>query len=217
MGMRIMLEFCPHCGQLGGLVQRGQAIVCTNCGKQAGVQAPVEGPVIDQADELIRQGTAARCPLCQQLVELRGDVLARHYLPATRKLCPGSSKSPAARAPAQSATGKDLSRYMTRESLRVISCGHGTAPRIEELSLAYLDKRDRVRVQIDALRDILGPNFRMRDYPQALGRPELAVWSSPAMCVVGKKHEQGGCQPMSDAEVAQVVADLKQHAGLFFA
>ena len=99
----------------------------------------------------------------------------------------------------------------------VVRCQKGAAPRIEELTLAYLDKTDRVRLQIEAQRDILGPDFRLRDYPPALGRPQFAVWAGAAACVVGKKHERGGYQPMSDAELAQVVADLQERAGLFFA
>ena len=105
---------------------------------------------------------------------------------------------------------------MTRESIRVVSCRRGAEPRIEELTLAYLDKTDRVRIQIEALRDILGPAFRIRDYPPSLGRPHLAVWSSAAACVIARKHERGGYQPMSDAEIAQVVADLRQNAAAFF-
>lgn len=213
-----MLEFCPHCGQIGGLVRREQTIVCSHCGKQTGVIASVAPVVVDQADELIRQGSAARCPLCQQLVEMRGEILARHYAaPTSRKVCPGSAEPPTATAPERTAkSGKDLSAYMTHETIRVVSCIKGGAPRIEQLTLAYLDKRDRVRVQIDALRDILGSDFQLHDYPPALGRPQLAVWSSATMCVVGKRHEQGGYQPMSDSELAQVVADLQQ-PGLFFA
>jgi hypothetical protein len=212
-----MLEFCPHCGQLGGLVQTEHALVCTQCGKQAGVITPVEPVVVNQADELIRQGAAAYCPLCRQLVELRGQTLARHYTAAApRKVCPGSAKPPTA-AVRPASGGKDLSAYMTRETIRVVSCKQGATPRIEELTLAYLDKNDRVRVQIDALRDILGPTFRLRDYPASLARPQFAVWTAAAMCVVAKKHERGGYQPMNDTELAQVVGDLQQHAGLLFA
>ncbi len=170
-----MLEFCPHCGQLGGLVQRERAIICTHCGKQAETITPVERVVVHQADELIRTGAAARCPQCGQLVELRGTTLAPHYAATgPRKLCPSSAKPPAAAPPEPPvAGGKDLSAYMTREAIRVVSCRKGAAPRIEELTLAYLDKRDRVRVQIDALRDILGADFRLRDYPPVLARRSL--------------------------------------------
>ena len=215
-----MAEFCPHCGEIGGLVRREQALFCSRCGKQAGVMAPVERLVTNQADDLIRQGTAARCPLCQQLVELRDDVLARHWSPgAPRKLCPGSRKPSTIATPeAPRTAGKDLSAYMTRDTIRLISCRKGAAPRIEELTLAYLDKRDRVRVQIDALRDILGHDFRLCDYPAALGRPQFVVWIAPetAMCVVGKRHEQGGYQSMAEPEITQVMAELQQHARLFF-
>jgi hypothetical protein len=213
-------EFCPHCGQTGTPVKQGHALVCTSCGKQVGVvAAPLEPVVVNQADELIRQGVGARCPHCQLLVEQRDGKLARHFTDATpRKLCPGSGQAAtAAPTPVRTAPGgKDLSRYMTRDSIRVVSCRRGAGPRIEELTLEFLDKNDRVRVQIEALRDILGAHFRLRDYPTALARPQLAVWATEESCVVGKKHERGGYQAMSDVELAQVVADLQQQPGLFF-
>jgi DNA-directed RNA polymerase subunit RPC12/RpoP len=209
-----MVEFCPHCGEIGGLRQEGQAMVCSRCGKQAGsIPAPTAAVVVNQADELIRQGAAARCPQCNALVELRGTLLARHFA-APRKLCPGSGKSPTASPP--STVGKDLNALMTRESIRVVSCRRGGSPRVEELSLAYLDKSDRVRVHIDALRDMLGLQFRMREYPRALGRAQFAVWASSDMCVVGKKHERGGLQPMTDTELSHIVTDLQLRAARFF-
>ncbi len=168
-----MAEFCPHCGEIGGLQQQGNALICGRCGQRAGtVPAPVERVVVDQADELIRQGAAARCPACQQLVEVRGPVLARHFaVAAPRKLCPGSGKPPVV---ATQPTGGN--NPMTRESIRVVSCRHGGA-RIEELTLAYLDRTDRVRLQIDALRAILGavPPSRLSPVawavsPRGLGR-----------------------------------------------
>jgi hypothetical protein len=213
-------EFCPHCGQTGTPLQRGQTLVCASCGKQVGVIAPAVKPVVvDQAEELIQRGVAARCPACRQLVEVRGQAIARHLTDAApRKLCPGSGQSLAAAAAPVVSTpgGKDLRRFMTRATIRVVSCRRGAAPVIEELTLAYLDKSDRVRVQIEALRDILGAVFQLRDYPAALARPQLAVWAASNACVVGKKHERGGYQPLSEAELAQVVADLQQQPGLFF-
>jgi len=213
-----MVDFCPHCGQVGGLVPKEQRLVCTSCGKSAGVISAVEPVVVREADELIREGAAAQCPVCQLLVELRGKTLARHLMPGTpRKVCPGSASPPASPAPDRTPQGgKDLGAHMTRETIRVVSCRKGAAPAIEELTLAYLDKRDRVRVQIEALRDILGPEFRLRDYPAALGRPQLAVWAGAAACVVGKRHEHGGYLAMSDADLAQVIADLQHHAASFF-
>jgi hypothetical protein len=235
-----MLEFCPQCGEIGGLQRQGQSLICSRCGREAGlVPVAPERVLVNQADEMVRQGTAAHCPVCRQLVDLRGERLARHFDPAgPRRLCAGSGQSigtltpgePAARASAQPQdSGSTLARnagspgmnprlaaHMTRELIRVVSCRENAVPQIEELSLAYLDKADRVRVQIDALRDILGPSFQMRDYPPALARPRLTVWSSAGMCVVGKRHDHGGYQPMSDVELAAVVADLQQHTALFF-
>ena len=99
---------------------------------------------------------------------------------------------------------------MTRESICLVSCRRGVEPHIEQLTLEYLDKNDRVRLQIEALRDILGRDFRLRDYPKVLGRPGLAVWSAESACVVGALHERGGYRALTDAEVAAVVGDLRQ-------
>jgi hypothetical protein len=216
-----MFSFCPHCGNSIDQEQRaGQAVVCIHCHKPIGAVLKDAPPVVvDQAEELIRTGAAARCPLCQQLVELRGLAFAPHFTAGVRKLCAQSGKplAPAAPMPPPAAGGKDLSAFMTRESIRVVSCRRGAQPRIEELTLEYLDKHDRVRLQIDALRDILGPDFRLRDYPATLGRTGLAVWSNQAACVVGKLRTDGGYQSMSDAEIAVVLADLRQPGEAFFA
>ena len=226
-----MYDFCPHCGgDIGQEQVAGQVLTCKHCGRQIGVVAPApEKVVVDQAEELVRSGKAAHCPLCRQLIEVRPQGPARvfvpHYTaPPQRRICPGSGKpvaGPPAEAPPapprKTPGGKDLSAYMTRDRIKVVSCRRDADPRIEELTLEYLDRSDRVRLQIEALRDILGPAFRMRDYPQALNRPYLAVWASADACVVGKRHPQGGYQTMTDAEVAQVVADLRQHRQSFFA
>jgi DNA-directed RNA polymerase subunit RPC12/RpoP len=216
-----MFSFCPHCGQsLDQEQSAGQAVACIHCGKPIGVVVPGAPPVIvDRADELIRQGAAIRCPLCSQLVELKGRSVAPHFAKAgERKLCPQSGKPVATPTPKiHAGVGKDLRHLLTRESIRVVSCRRGGQPRIEELALAFLDKQDRVRLQIEALRDILGPDFRMRDYPANLSRPSLAVWGSPDLCVVARKHERGGYAALTDAEIAEVVGDLRQHPELFFA
>jgi hypothetical protein len=216
-----MFSFCPHCGGSIDREQRaGQTIVCAHCRKPIGAVLKEAAPVVvDQAEELIRTGVAARCPLCEQMVELRGQAFAPHFTAGVRKLCPQSGKPSALAAPTPQppAGGKDLSAFMTRESIRVVSCKRGAPPRIEELTLEYLDKKDRVRLQIEALRDILGPAFRLRDYPAALSRTGVAVWSSQAACVVGKVRSDGGYQSLSDAEIAAVLDDLRKPGEPFFA
>jgi hypothetical protein len=112
---------------------------------------------------------------------------------------------------------KDFSALMTRDFIKVISCRRDANPKIEELTLEYLDKKDRVRLQIDALREVLGPVFQLRTYPQSLNRPHLAIWGNATVCVVAKKHDQGGYQQMTDAELQPILDDLKQHRPLFFA
>ena len=42
------------------------------------------------------------------------------------------------------------------------------------------------------------------------------MWSNPETCVVAKKHPQGGYQTMTETEIAQVLADLRQNAASFF-
>jgi hypothetical protein len=210
-----MFSFCPHCGGSVDQEQRpAQTVICIHCRQAIGtVRTPDAPTVVDQSEELIRRGAAARCLLCGQLVELRDKVFARHFAVGVRKLCAQSGK-PLAPEPGRPA-GKDFSAFMTREVVRVVACKRGMQPRIEELTLEYLDKKDRVRLQIESLRDILGPDFRLRDYPPALGRAGLAVWGGAAACVVGKVHQEGGYQTLSDAEVAEVVDDLRTHAALF--
>ena len=112
--------------------------------------------------------------------------------------------------------GKDLSKYYSNEMIRVVACAKGQDATIEELSLRYLDKADRVRIQIEALREILGQSFRMKDYPASLGRPHLALWSNATGCVVAKKHPQGGYQPTTDAELMEIVGDLRTNSQLFY-
>jgi hypothetical protein len=226
-----MYEFCPHCGRTPEQEQKvGQLVICEYCGKEIGLIRPAAAKVmVDGTKEAIRQGTAARCPVCRQAVEVRtsgtGRTIAPHFTAApTRKVCPGSGKpaaasepTPAPSSPAAPAapkiitpSGKDLSAYMKRDVIRVVLCKKDAEPTIEELTLEYLDKADRVRLQIEALRDILGAGFRMQDYPPSLNRPSFAVWGHATACVVAKKHDQGGYQPMTEAEIAQVLADVKQ-------
>jgi hypothetical protein len=211
-----MFSFCPHCGgSIDQEQQPGQTIVCLHCCQPVGtVRGPDPACVVDQSEELIRQGAAARCPLCGQLVEVRAKAFARHFEVGVRKLCAQSGK-PLTAEPGRRG-GKDLGACMAREVIRVVACRRGAEPRIEELTLEYLDKKDRVRLQIAALRDVLGPDFRLRDYPPALGRAGLAVWGGAAACVVGKVHEAGGYRTLRDEEITEVVDDLRKRAELFF-
>jgi DNA-directed RNA polymerase subunit RPC12/RpoP len=228
-----MFEFCPHCGQSVGQEQApGQEVVCKHCGHRIGVvPTPPKAAVVDRTEELIRAGTAARCPVCAQVVELRGQGGARTFAPhyataAPRKVCPGTGKPPAVgptphpasdpAPPKKAQVGKDLSAFLTRDRIRVALGRRDAEPQIEELTLEYLDKSDRVRLQIEALREILGPDFRMRDYPPALGRPHLAIWGGAAACVAAGRHPQGGYQSLADAELAQVLDDFRQRKELFF-
>jgi hypothetical protein len=73
-------------------------LTCQFCRKDIGVvPAPPPPKVIDAGAELIRKGTAARCPVCQQVVEVRSKGAARtfvpHYLKSEqRKICSNSGK-----------------------------------------------------------------------------------------------------------------------------
>lgn len=114
------------------------------------------------------------------------------------------------------ASSKDLSKYLSREVIKVVVCTNVGTVTVEELTLEYLDKSDRVRLQIDALRDILGMQFRMEAYPPHLRRPHLALWRNDTTLVVAQKHPQGGYQPMLDAAVQQVLDELQQQMQAFF-
>jgi hypothetical protein len=227
-----MFDFCPHCGQtLGGQNQvPGQTIVCKYCGRDLGMGEKVEEKVIvDQAQEILQSGAAVRCPVCQQLVQVKVAGGIRSLVPHAgqgekRRMCPGGGKpvvEPARQAPVETPRlqpkpgRKDLSAYMNREQIRVVACRRNVEPTIEELRLEYLDKADRVRLQIEALRDILGPAFRMKPYPAELKRPHLAVWANADCCVVAKKRDQGGYDPMEQEELLLVVADVRQRQHSF--
>jgi hypothetical protein len=140
--------------------------------------------------------------------------------PAPVPTTPAATVSPpAAPSPFPTVTtpgGRDLSKYYSKELIRVVACSKGQDATIEELALQYLDKADRVRIQIEALREILGPSFRMKDYPSALAKPHLALWSNSTGCVVARKHPQGGYQPTGDEELIQVVNHIRDNPQFFF-
>ncbi len=221
-----MFPFCPRCGHFLDQEQpSGKMVICARCGGEVGVISPPTTPVvIDQTEDLLRRGVAARCPACGQVVEVkvRGSdrALVPHFaVGPQRKICPGGGKpleAPPQTAAAPSPGRKDLSALMTRDRIRVIVCRKDSDPTVEELTLEYLDKSDRIRLQIEALRELLGRDFRMKPYPPPLNRAHLAVWGNASECVVARKHERGGFEPMSDAEIAQILTDLQQHRPRFF-
>lgn len=91
-------EFCPECGNtIGGQVQvEGKMVVCKFCNHNIGIPETPKKVLIDHSDELIKQGKAGRCTVCNQVVELRSPSknLVPHYAAASKKICPGSSKPP---------------------------------------------------------------------------------------------------------------------------
>jgi hypothetical protein len=197
-------------------------LVCLHCRQEIGVVEEAAPTVmIDGAEELIRQGKAARCPLCEQLVDIKTP--ARTFVPhydktGQKKICRNSGKpmpAPAAAPLPTAATPATASTQGTTDFIKVILCRRQAEPTIEALTLEYVDKSDRVRIQIDALREMLGRDFRMRSYPATLQRPDFAVWASATACVVGRKHPQGGIDTMTDAEILAVVEHIRQHRTLF--
>ena len=211
-----MLSFCPHCGQtIGGTEQiEGKMLFCRECGKPIGMVATPKKVMIDETEELLRQGSIARCAVCNKVVELKSGALVPHYAEGQKKICPGSGK-PVKPAESAKAASKDLRPAMTRDVIKVVLCERTAEPTIEELVLEYLDKADRVRLQIEALREILGPTFRMQEYPPPLGKLELAIWGSTSSFVVAKIHEHGGYQPMTDAEIVAVLDDIRNNRSMF--
>ena len=86
-----MYDFCPHCGQTIEQEEiAGQMLVCIHCNKPIGFVQELENAPAQDASP------AARCPVCQQLVELKtvgvNRTLVPHYRAGTRKICPGSGK-----------------------------------------------------------------------------------------------------------------------------
>jgi hypothetical protein len=55
------------------------------------VRVTVQRASVSETDQRIQTGVAARCPVCQQVVDVKGNTLVPHYGP-TRKVCPGSGK-----------------------------------------------------------------------------------------------------------------------------
>jgi len=235
-----MFDFCHHCGNSIEQNQTvGQTLVCRTCGETIGVvSVPEQKKMIDGTQEAIASSTAARCSLCSQAVQVKMSGGVRSFVPhfvagGPRKMCPNSGKPvPASAAPAAAppplnvpppperrlvmSSGKDLTAHMNREVIRVIACTRDGEPTIEQFTLEYLDKSDRVRLQIEALRDLLGAKFQMKAYPAALKRPHLGIWATPTLCVIARKHDQGGYQVMSDADLLQVVEDVRRNRAIFW-
>jgi hypothetical protein len=214
-----MFSFCPHCGQtIGGSEQvEGKMLVCSACGKTIGMVAAPKKVMVDQTEELIRKSTVARCQVCNQVVEVKaGGTLLPHHALGQKKICPGSGKPfQAPEPPRPPAERKDLNALRTRDVIKVIFCKRNAEPSIEELTLEYLDKSDRVRLQIEALRDMLGPDFQMKPYPWQLGKNDFALWANAAAFVVARKHERGGYQQMSDADIAAILKDIRNSRSVF--
>jgi DNA-directed RNA polymerase subunit RPC12/RpoP len=104
-----MFNFCPHCGKPVNQQQTpGQVLFCRYCGQNIGTTSVASVGVsggtvttgkqmIDRSEEPIKQGKAARCRKCGQVVETRGSGDARtfvpHYDPAKgKKICVASGR-----------------------------------------------------------------------------------------------------------------------------
>ncbi|MBI1831591.1 MAG: zinc ribbon domain-containing protein [Planctomycetes bacterium] len=217
-----MFDFCPHCGQTIEQEQvAGRMLVCSRCGEDIGFAATVQRSAVAETDQRILAGTAALCPACEQIVDVKISGALRTSVPhygagAARKICPASGKPVADQPTAAAPAGKNLRALMTRDVVKLIYAPRNNEPRIEVLTLEYLDKSERVRIQIEALREMMGFDFHVGEYPAALNKPHLAVWSSSDSCVVAMKHERGGFQSIADAEVAGALADLREHRASFF-
>jgi DNA-directed RNA polymerase subunit RPC12/RpoP len=102
-------NFCPHCGKpINQDQQPGQQVSCRYCGKDIGKASVVSASIsagtvvtgkqmVDRSEDSIKQGKAARCRFCGQVVETRGAGDARtfvpHYNPAKgKKICVSSGR-----------------------------------------------------------------------------------------------------------------------------
>lgn len=215
-----MFDFCPHCGQTLDQEQvLGRMLVCSHCGNDVGFVGAVQRFGVTETEQRLIVGTAATCPTCLQIVDVKIVGALRAFVPhygasELRKICPMSGK-PTSDPSATTSAGKDLRTSMTREVVKLIYSPRDKEPRIEVVTLEYLDKSDRVRIQIEALRTMMGFDFRLCDYPPSLNKPHLTVWASLDACVIATKHERGGFQSIADDEIAGVLADLRQHRALF--
>ena len=86
-----MFSFCPHCG--GAIEQEqieGRMLVCVHCAKPIGLVKK------DESEAPPVRETNPRCPVCQQLVDVRMSGTAKkfvpHYRAGERKICLGSGK-----------------------------------------------------------------------------------------------------------------------------
>jgi hypothetical protein len=147
--------------------------------------------------------------------------LAPHLGAGPTRMCIFSGK-PAPALPGEEGepkgpvSSKDLTGYMTQESVKLVACTKFGDPTIEVLNLKYLDKTDRVRVQIDAVRDILGGVFRMIEYPTVFKKPQLAVWTTSTRVVVARRHPHGGFESMPDPELRELCNELRNFRQCFF-
>jgi hypothetical protein len=105
---------------------------------------------------------------------------------------------------------------MYRDVVRAICCRKNADPTIEEFTFEYEEKTDRLRVQAEMIRSILGPKFQIKPYPAQLKKPHLFLWGNANICVIARKQDQGGLQSMPDLEIQFVVEDLGFHKPLFF-
>ena len=90
-----MFDFCVSCGRSMGNRPKDGSITCQFCGKTYKLPAATPKQMIDQNEPLIRQGVAARCALCQQVVEVRGSgakTFVPHFLKYEKKMCRNSGK-----------------------------------------------------------------------------------------------------------------------------
>jgi len=101
-------NFCPHCGKnLGQDQVAGRVIKCVHCGKEVGKlemgsQIVTGGvvvnpaPVIDRRQEPIKEGVAAQCRFCGQVVQTKGSGPAKAFVPhfekGARKMCKSSGR-----------------------------------------------------------------------------------------------------------------------------
>jgi hypothetical protein len=214
-----MFSFCPHCGELVQQEQRpGEVLFCQRCGREIG-QVPVAAAPRPQAVSLPE--SAARCPACGQVVEVRhtagGRTLVPHYQAGSRRICPNSGKAaPAVSAASLPSTGPAaLARWRRREVLRLACCRRDGSPQVEEIVLEYLAPGDRQILQQETLKQLLGDPYSLHPYPISWGQ-HLGVWRSVTACVVAQRGPGGELQSLSENELSQVLAELAQQRAAFF-
>ncbi len=104
---------------------------------------------------------------------------------------------------------------LVTDKVGVVICRTGIPPHGDWLSYDIPGDGERAIAVNQALESYLGQGFRVNPYPEALHKPELAVWRSGNTCLVAAKHEGGGIQTVEGEIATEVMQDMIDHKECF--